>query len=852
MKLLLIIISLVAIIKFTIIMKKFLTLLLLFSCLILTAQNYKTKNYKELKHNHQHSTTCYIGEPMPGFVVLPPATSRNNPDDAATFEVTFGTTVPSGAKTAFDRATDILGNLISSPIPISVRIQFIDTLQAGSLAGAFPGTFLQDFPNAPLSDSWYPISLAEKIAQREFNSANAPYDIEVIVNSRVDWNYTSSNLGNNQFDFVTVILHELIHGLGFSGPASSPTSSNLLLQGFPTAFNRFIENGQGENLLATFQNSSLQMGQQLTSNNLFLKTPSFENSATIPKIYAPSNYNEGSSISHLDEITYNNTNSSLMTPQVNPGAIIHSPGLALDILYDLGWNLTRIIHQEGTGQEDVNQPFTLSVLIDADNGYDANSVTVHYSRDTFKTETTAQMTATTNTGIANEFTATIPAPGELTQYQYYFTVKDNRDITFLAPAEAPNPLFFQFFYDLDRTNPVIVHEPVENLDDKATTLQIEASVTDFFTGIASVNIDYKINGVTQPMVEMEKDFMDGFRPDLYIGTINLSANGLQEGDLLEYRIVAVDKSPSLNSIISPTAENEFYTVTITKTLDAIRQYVNEFEIDEGDFNGNGFGISRPAGFTDQAIHSIHPYTNAGENNTRNFVYNLRLPIIIRKTDALIEFDEVVLVEPGEPNTSYTDTEFWDYVIVEGRKTNSQDWQPFLPGYDAKENATWLSVYNSNVTAQGNSQALGRSTLLEPKTIDMQSNGNFVEGDTVLVRFRLFSDPFATGWGWAIDNLRIQDTQVAIEEFVEEQDFRVYPNPIGESALTIAATFKQDVQNVQLSVHDIYGRLVFQQAFKAQYQQFQQSIEVANFAKGIYLLTMELDGKEQITRRIVKE
>ncbi|MFK7983307.1 MAG: T9SS type A sorting domain-containing protein, partial [Saprospiraceae bacterium] len=257
------------------------------------------------------------------------------------------------------------------------------------------------------------------------------------------------------------------------------------------------------------------------------------------------------------------------------------------------------------------------------------------------------------------------------------------------------------------------------------------------------------------------------------------------------------------------------------------------------------------GFSDNAIHSIHPYTNAGENNTRNFNYDLSYPIVIRKTDALIEFEEVVLVEPGETGTSYTDLEFWDYVIVEGRKLDETTWKPFLDGYDSKEHAAWLSAYTGGLQGQ-NSNAAGNNSLFKDRTIDMQENGNFSEGDTVVVRFRLFSDPFAVGWGWAIDNLRIQDTQVAIEDFVDNQDFKVFPNPSTNQFLNIKSTFKQPVENVSVQIHSIHGQLLFQQVYNSQNQSFIESIPINHLPKGVLLLTVNLDGKEQLTRRIIRQ
>ena len=213
----------------------------------------------------------------------------------------------------------------------------------------------------------------------------------------------------------------------------------------------------------------------------------------------------------------------------------------------------------------------------------------------------------TPTGTPDEFTVTLPAPGERTSYQYFFTLQNSRQQPITTPTAAPTDnVFFEFFYDADEILPEIVHEPVTNLDDRSTQLLIEASITDEFTGVDSAFIEYSINDVPQANVLMERNFSDGFRPDLYVGVLTFPV-GLNEGDRITYRIIANDKSATSNLISSPE-ENGTYEIIITKTLDAINFYVNDFEVDDNDFNGNGFSITQPNNFGEQAIHSIHPYT----------------------------------------------------------------------------------------------------------------------------------------------------------------------------------------------------------------------------------------------------
>ena len=132
---------------------------------------------------------------------------------------------------------------------------------------------------------------------------------------------------------------------------------------------------------------------------------------------------------------------------------------------------------------------------------------------------------------------------------------------------------------------------------------------------------------------------------------------------------------------------------------------------------------------------------------------MRYPIIV-KENGVVSFDEVVLVEPGEPGTSFGDDEFWDYVVVEASKDNGNSWLPLLNGYDSGSNVSWLTVYNSNISGQ-DSRATGSKDLFINRQFSITGNGNFRDGDTILIRFRLFSDPYAHGWGWVIDNLRVQ-------------------------------------------------------------------------------------------------
>jgi len=382
-------------------MKKIFTLLLFlmvcFSVTIVAQKDNSSTNSIPFPHTHSHNgIICGMGESNPGFII-PAPTGENLYQNAAVFEVSYTDNVPTAARTSFERATAIMSTFINSSIPITVMVEASDDLDPGSLAGASPGTFLRDFPNAPIANAWYPVALAEKLEQQDFSNAAAPFDINVTYNSDANWNFTSTNVLGNQFDFVTVILHELMHGLGFSGLGNVNDNGlgTLLLQTFPAAYSTKLETGNGVNLLENFTSPSLELGEQLESNNVFINTETLAEQNQIARIFAPTTFNPGSSISHLNQFTFTGTPHELMRPSISPGAIIHNPGsIALDILFDLGWRRTSVSHVPGPISSDVNMPYVILVNAVSELGFDASTFQIHYSRDTFATEMVATATNT--------------------------------------------------------------------------------------------------------------------------------------------------------------------------------------------------------------------------------------------------------------------------------------------------------------------------------------------------------------------------------------------------------------------------------------------------------------------------
>ena len=720
----------------------------------------------------KNPVVCYASETSSSLHVPPPEEylrwkkSRGAQQQAATIVVDyvgFPENVNGiGPKACFQAAVDIWASLISSPMVIRIEARWRNDLAANVLGSANYTAAYANFKGAQKLNVYYPVAMAEKISGEELNDSEA--DLFANFNSTFAWHLDPNTPPPTAqgtpalHDLKTVVLHEIGHGLGFSGTfTTNGTSGDWGLQDteIPITYDVPITNGFGQNLIESFNSPSSDLHGQLTGQNLFSLSKLDGN----VKLYAPTTFNGGSSISHVDENTYNGSVNALMTPQIAARERVENPGITLNMLKDIGWSHTRINHTQFPGSENLNGPYPITVTIQGDvSGYIASSVKLHHTING-TTFTTVTMTAT---GTANEFTANIPATPGATEYGYFISVTDNDTREFVNPGKlvqekAPQlQTFFRFETGPDITAPKITHTPKGFILDSDTQLKIEAKVTDNL-GVESVMAEYYKNddlvgSIPLTLIAPQED-------SIYSATVNLTALALVIGDKVKYRIVATDiaivGNPNGNVGHSPSSTG-FHSVNVVGLSPTQTSYANDFNSPSDDFFGNGFSIpaSPPTGFTNGAIHSDHPYLegNGFPENKRNLIYQLKIPIRVQATDAIIKFDEIALVEPGDPGSIFGQESFFDYVVVEGSKDGGVTWIPVADGYDCRTHAVWESRYKS-ATSGNNSTAVGDAGLFKSRTMDLQQK--FDTNDEVVIRFRLFSDPFAAGWGWCIDNLKIQ-------------------------------------------------------------------------------------------------
>ncbi len=249
---------------------------------------------------------------------------------------------PEEARTCFDAATEIWADTLQSDVPITIEACWANMGSPYILGYSGGGPLHRNFPGAPQANTWYCGSLANALSGSDLSASS--FDMHITYNRNFSWYYgTDGNTPAGQMDLMSVVLHEICHGLNISGSMQySSGTGSWGIWGCPGVYDTFTRDGAGSQLINTscYPNPSSALGTALTSNDIWFhgSQAMAANGNQRVKIYAPSTWSSGSSYSHLDYNTFNNTPNQLMVYAMSSGESIHDPGtVTLGLLEDLGW-----------------------------------------------------------------------------------------------------------------------------------------------------------------------------------------------------------------------------------------------------------------------------------------------------------------------------------------------------------------------------------------------------------------------------------------------------------------------------------------------------------------------------------
>jgi len=284
-----------------------------------------------------------------------------SPDPVSTAGRNPGATLGQQRRNAFAYAAAVWGSALVSPVAIKILASMDPlacTASEAVLGTASPQTVHRDFPGAPESWTWYPQALANSLTGQD--QAAEYEDVTAVFNSSIGttcpfpslWYYgLDGNAPAGTVDFVTVVLHELAHGLGFMTFVGSRSGEKLL--GFDDAFMRNLKDhstGISYPLMSDLEREAAnKSGEDLhwTGPNVVDAGGSLSDGrhpSGHVEMYAPNPVKVGSSLSHFSNAL---TPNELMEPFVTSAN--HAPGLAAPLFEDMGWELNPVPGIRGNG-----------------------------------------------------------------------------------------------------------------------------------------------------------------------------------------------------------------------------------------------------------------------------------------------------------------------------------------------------------------------------------------------------------------------------------------------------------------------------------------------------------------------
>ncbi len=243
---------------------------------------------------------------------------------------------PTWARAEVQSALDTWAANFKSEVEVNVSATWGRSSNSDVLGSARPGSYFAGFVGAPDSSLWYPSALANALANKDLDRDNP--EIIIQVNSAANWNQRGDDKPRStEYDLESVILHEVAHGLGF---LSADVYDKFFGYGSidqPTPFDAYIQTPDGRRL-ADLPTPSLELGKVLTSPLYWIgENGKRANGGEKLKMYTPTTYEPGSSVSHLDEATFSNSGAdAVMTPNLDAGEVFHQPGpLLLAMMEDM-------------------------------------------------------------------------------------------------------------------------------------------------------------------------------------------------------------------------------------------------------------------------------------------------------------------------------------------------------------------------------------------------------------------------------------------------------------------------------------------------------------------------------------
>jgi hypothetical protein len=468
-----------------------------------------------------------------------------------------GLTLGAQRLNTFQKAADILETFLDIQVDVKVDAAFSSlSCSAGSAvlgsAGASGGYINQ--ANAPLANTIYPVALANNLALSDLNSTNAEIsatfnaDIDNNANclNGVDWyyGYDDPALAGadyvNDTSFLSVVIHELLHGLGVT---SWVQSNGALNSGFMDAYSANLYD-QSTSKTWSAMNDSERLSSMTNTNNLVWTGTNVNTSSAASalsdginsgkvEMYAPNPYEGGSSVSHFSTAA---TPNEIMEPSYTE--FLTTPGMATQLLQDIGWavpatNNAPILAAIGaqSSLEDNNKIITLSAT-------DADSDTVSFSASSDNGSVTSSVSGTTLT--------LIPAANYFGSANITITANDGT-----ATGNATDSEIFVYTINSENDLPVFTSSASGSIQ-YGNNLNVTLSATDIETANSDITFAVQNSNTSQVTASISGASLTLTPVNNYLGdtTITLRATDSNSGTTDQSYVLTITATPNTAPVLT--------------------------------------------------------------------------------------------------------------------------------------------------------------------------------------------------------------------------------------------------------------------------------------------------------------
>jgi len=289
-----------------------------------------------------------------------PDNDKNESRVGTDLQFTLSGSMNNSQRTATEYALDLWSEQLIGTVSVDINVS-MRSMGGGTLGAAYRQRQFLD----PEINTWFPSALWNQMVG--YNASPSTRDIRIEMNSNINFYYElNASPTGNRHDFVTVMLHEVAHGLGFfplcgeNGAFRYTTASGYSSETeYPGAFDRQLFEGLAGPSIVTLTQTQRQA--LMISNNLYAGAPESNllaaNGGVRVRMYAPNPYESGSSNSHWDYSV--NNFSTFMKPSIGSNWALHTFNTRkIGMFLDMGWNVpdysnavsVTFISEEGSGE----------------------------------------------------------------------------------------------------------------------------------------------------------------------------------------------------------------------------------------------------------------------------------------------------------------------------------------------------------------------------------------------------------------------------------------------------------------------------------------------------------------------